>query len=209
MAFAPSGNKRLHHHQYAQENAGGHLFAFFKPQGGIRPLLCGSILRRCFASLAAASITDECAAYFTTAFPNFIQCAGGLKDGNSLCAKIPELFDSEKRPEDKIWALLEIDIKNAFNEALRQAAFDVIAGTASREYDNGRVKPGDDMRSLDALCRFFGYFRAMHDTASTLRYVDHKGQVHHVEGSIGGQQGDPMEMIRFCASIHPTLGHGS
>ena len=182
------------------------MFAFFKPQGGIRPLLCGSVFRRCFASLAAASITDECAAYFTTAFPNFIQCAGGLKDGTSVCAKILQLFDSEKHPEDKTWALLQIDIKNAFNEALRQAAFDVIAGTASRDYDNGRVKAGDDMQSLDALWRFFGYFRAMHDTASTLRYVDHKGQVHHVEGSSGGQQGDPMEMIRFCATIHPTWG---
>jgi hypothetical protein len=51
--------------QYSAENAGGHLFAFLKPQGGIRPLLCGSIFRRCFASLAAASITDECTEYFT------------------------------------------------------------------------------------------------------------------------------------------------
>ena len=76
---------------------------------------------------------------------------GGLKDGTSVCAKILQLFDSEQHPEDKTWALLEIDIKNAFNEALRQAAFDVIAGTASREYDNGRVKPGDDMQPLDAL----------------------------------------------------------
>ena len=49
---------------YAPENAGGHLFAFFKPQGGIRPLLCGSVFGGCFASLAAASITDECAACF-------------------------------------------------------------------------------------------------------------------------------------------------
>ena len=128
----------------------------------------------------------------------------GVKDGTSVCAKILQLFDSEKHPDDKTWALLEIDIKNAFNEALRQAAFDVIAGKASREYDNGNVKPGDHIQSLDALWRFFDYFRAMHDTASTLRYVDHKGQVHHVEGSSGGQPGDPMEMVCFCATIHPT-----
>ena len=50
------------------------------------------------------------------------------------------------------------------------------------------------------------YLRTMHDTVSTLRDVDQKGQVHHVEGSSGGQQGDPMEMIRFCATIHPTWG---
>ena len=46
----------------------------------------------------------------------------------------------------------------------------------------------------------------MQDTASTLRYVDHKGQVHHVSGTSGGQQGDPLEMIRFCATIHPVWG---
>ena len=192
--------------QYSAENAGGHLFAFLKPQGGIRPLLCGSIFRRCFASLAAASITDECTEYFTRSFPNFLQCAGGLKDGTSICATILQLFDDAPVPEGAVWALLEIDLKNAFNEALRQAAFDVITGKAAREYDNGKVKVGDDLPSFPGLWRFFAYFRAMQDTASTLRYVDHKGQVHHVSGTSGGQQGDPLEMIRFCATIHPVWG---
>ena len=94
----------LHSHlepQYAPENASGHLFAFFKPQGGIRLLLCGSVFRRCFASLAADSITDECTEYFTTSFPNFMQCAGGLKDGTCVCAKSLQLFDSVKHPADK------------------------------------------------------------------------------------------------------------
>ena len=153
---------------------------------GIRPLLCGSIFRRCFASLAAASITDECTEYFTRSFPNFLQCAGGLKDGTSICAKILQLLDDAPVPEGTVWALLEIDLKNAFNEALRQAAFDVITGKAAREYDNGKVKVGDDLPSFPGLWRFFEYFRAMPDTASTLRYVDHKGQVHHVSGTSGG-----------------------
>ena len=56
--------------------------------------------------------------------------------------KILQLFDSEQHLPHQPWALLEIDIKNSFNEALRQAAFDVIAGKASREYDSGKVKPG-------------------------------------------------------------------
>ena len=65
------------------------------------------------------------------------------------------------------------------------------------------------MQSLDALWRFFDYFRAMHDTASTLRYVDHKGQVHYVEGLISGQQGDLMEMMFACSLLRnhtPYLG---
>ena len=173
-----------------------------KPQG-TRPLLCSSIFRRCFASLAAASITNECTQYFTRIFifPNFLQS----KDGTSICAKILQLFDDAPIPEGTVWALLEIDLKNAFNEALQQAAFDVITGKAAREYDNGKVKVGDDLPSFPGLWRVFDYFRAMQDTASTLRYVDRKGQVHHVSGSTGEQQGDPLEMIRFCATIHPRV----
>ena len=53
---------------------------------------------------------------------------------------------------------------------------------------------------------FFDYFRAMQDTASALLCVDHKGQVHRVSGSSGGQQGDPLEMIPFCDTIHPVWG---
>ena len=49
----------------------------------------------------------------------------------------------------------------------------------------------------------FGYFSAMHDTEGTLRYVGPDGEVHHVNGTSGGQQGDPLEMMRFCATIHP------
>ena len=76
----------------------------------------------------------------------------------------------------------------------------VLAGLHHRK----AVNVVDNLPSLPGLWRFFEYFRAMHDTASMLRYVDHKGQVHHVSGSSGGQQGDPLEMIRFCATIHPV-----
>jgi hypothetical protein len=47
------------------------------------------------------------------------------------------------------------------------------------------VKAGNNLQTLNALGCFFDNFRAMHDTASTLRYVDHKGQVHYVEGTSG------------------------
>jgi hypothetical protein len=30
--------------------------------------------------------------------------------------------------------------------------------------------------------------------------------VHHIEGITGGQQGDPLEMLRFCLTIHPIWG---
>ena len=68
------------------------------------------------------------------------------------------------------------------------------------------MKVGDDLPSFRGLWRFFDYFHAMQDTAGTLRYVDHKDQVHHVSGSFGGQQGDPLEIIRFCTVVHPVWG---
>ena len=59
---------------------------------------------------------------------------------------------------------------------------------------------------MKALQDFFGYFRNMHDTAGTLRFHDSIEQVHHISGTQGGQQGDPLEMLRFCHTILPLWG---
>jgi len=50
----------------------------------------------------------------------------------------------------------------------------------------------------------FGTSWATYDTDATLRYVGPDGQVSHVKGTSGGQQGDPLEMMRFSATIHPV-----
>lgn len=194
--------------QYAAERAGGHLFAFIKPTGGLRPLVCGSIFRRCFASLVADGLKKPATTFFTTTYENFIQCAGGLPDGATYCAHMVQAFDSEPPDtyNDSIPAMLNIDIRNAFNSSSRHAAFDAIVGRASREYDGGNVKKGDELPALPGLAQFFEYFRAMHDTEGKLRYVDPHGQVHIIRGTTGGQQGDPLEMMRFCATIHPIWG---
>ena len=57
------------------------LFAFLKKDGGLRPLLCGSIWHRCAARLTSDCTRDVDHTYFTTTYPNFMQCAGGLQDG--------------------------------------------------------------------------------------------------------------------------------
>jgi len=134
-----------------------------------------------------------------------MQCAGGIRDCTTRCAQLLRTFDSEpsRSADGVLQAILEIDLVNAFDSASRQAAFDVIAGTASRDYDQGRVKRGDSLPTFSGLRHMFGYFSAMHDTEGTLRYVGPDGEVHHVNGTSGGQQGDPLEMMRFCATIHP------
>jgi hypothetical protein len=101
---------------------------------------------------------------------------------------------------------LYIDLRYAFNEANRHAGFDTIAGQDSRTYDDGRVQIGDQLPHLVAMNEFFLLVKAMHQCPSTLRYTDHKGTVHHIEGTTGGQQGDPLEMMRFCLTIYPIWG---
>ena len=66
------------HSSFIEEYAGGLLMALQKPDGGIRPILCGEIWRRCFASLAvnATPIRTEAAKLFTSSYDNFIQTAG-------------------------------------------------------------------------------------------------------------------------------------
>ena len=56
-----------------------------KPGVGIRPLLVGSIWRRCAARLIVDYLREPAHKYFTTTYPNFMQCVGGHPDG----AKMP------------------------------------------------------------------------------------------------------------------------
>jgi hypothetical protein len=63
--------------------------ALQKKDGGIRPILCGEIWRRRFASLAVNTtpVRNEAAKLLTPTYDNFIQTAG-IRDGASHCAKI-------------------------------------------------------------------------------------------------------------------------
>jgi hypothetical protein len=67
---------------FIEEYAGGLLMALQKQDGDIRPILCGEVWRRCFASLAVnvTPIRKEAAKFFASTFDNFIQIAG-IRDG--------------------------------------------------------------------------------------------------------------------------------
>jgi hypothetical protein len=52
----------------------------------------------------------------------------------------------------------------------------------------------------------FEYFRTMRTTQSHLRYLDYCGNMLDAWGKTGGQQGDPLEMIVFCLSVHHLWG---
>ena len=67
--------------------------ALQKQDGGIRPILCGEVWRRCLTSLAVndTPIRNEEAKLFTSSYDNFIQTAG-IRDGVSHCAKVLSIF---------------------------------------------------------------------------------------------------------------------
>jgi hypothetical protein len=72
------------HPSFIEKYAGGLLMALQKQDGGLRPIHCAEIWRRCFASLAvnATLVRNEADKLFASAYDNFIQTAG-IRDGAS------------------------------------------------------------------------------------------------------------------------------
>jgi len=124
------------HPSVIEEYAGGLLMALQKQDGGIRPILCGEIWRRCFASLAvnATPVRKEAAKLFTSTYDNFIQTAG-IRDGASHCAKILSVFYDNLNTSDPNDpdVIIKIDISNAFNTTNRDLTLDMISGRVSRD----------------------------------------------------------------------------
>jgi hypothetical protein len=154
--------------------------ALQKPDGGIRPILCGEVWRRYFASLAvnATPIRNEAAKLFTSSPDNFIQTAG-IRDGASHCAKILSVFYDSLNTSDSNDpdVIIKIDVSNAFNTTDRALTLDMISGRASWDYACG-ISEGDVIPTVNTVSNLFGYFKAMRSCHSKLRYFDWDGQVH-------------------------------
>ncbi len=58
----------------------------------------------------------------------------------------------------------------------------------------------------EELLHMFQYFRAMRTAKSHLCYFDYLGNVLDAWGKTGGQQGDLLEMIVFCLTVHHLWG---
>ena len=105
--------------QFLPELAGGLLFAFLQERWRSSPSLCGSIWRRCAARLTSDCTRDVAHTYFTTTYPNFMQCAGGLQDGATRCAQLLNMFHdlpTEEQDPDEPVTFINTDIKAAFQE---------------------------------------------------------------------------------------------
>ncbi len=132
--------------------------------GGIRPILCEEVWRRCFASLEVNTtpIRNEVAKLFTSSYDNFIQTAGIR--GASHCAKILTCFYANLDVSDPTDpdVIIKIDVANAFNSTNRGLTLDVLSGRASRDYACG-LKRGDAIPTCDNLSNLFGFFEGHAD----------------------------------------------
>jgi hypothetical protein len=102
--------------------------------------------------------------------------------------------------------IIKLDISNAFNVLCRRLTLDVLGGKASYDYACG-LQEGDNIETVcEELRTMFQYFKAMRTTKSHLCYFDFCGNVLDTWGKTSGQQGDPLEMIVFCLTIHHLWG---
>jgi hypothetical protein len=160
--------------------------ALKKPDGGIRPILCGEVSkwRLCFDSLVVndTPIRKEAAKLFTSTYDNFIQTTG-----ISHCAKILTCFYANLDVSDPTdpEVTIQIDVANAFNSTDRGLTLDVLNGRASRDYACG-LKTGDVIPTCDTLFNLFDYFKVMRSCESKLRYFDWDGQVRRVLAKFQG-----------------------
>ena len=149
----------------------------------------------------------DVADYLLGQYDNFLQFAG-QKDGATRCAQIVQLLLANHVDHDASDPLVavQLDASNAFCSVSRQPQFDVLAGKASRSYDDGRVQVGDELPRPRTLDKYWGYFLSMQGIASTMRFSDNQGVTHHLPCSKGGQQDDGLETIRFAVTVHPSIG---
>ena len=100
---------------------------------------------------------------------------------------------------------VQLDASNAFCSVFRQPQFDFLSGKASHTYDNGRAHVGDKLPRPRTLNEYWGYFLSMQGNASTMRFSDNQGVIHHLPCSKGGQQGDGLQPICFAVTVHPSI----
>jgi hypothetical protein len=100
---------------------------------------------------------DAAHTYFTTTYPNFMQCAGGLQDGATRFAQLLNMLHdpptADQDPDDPV-TFINTDIKATFQEMCRQTSFDTLTGKATQPYDDGRVQPDDDIPTINELRPF-------------------------------------------------------
>jgi len=107
--------------------------ALEKANNSLRPIVIGSLWRRCAARRGVAKVRSNVATFFMSQYTNFIQF-GGESDGATRCAQVTQLLAAAwaKHSNENPLVVIQLDIVNAYPSADWQAQFDVLAGRASK-----------------------------------------------------------------------------
>jgi len=121
------------------EIVGGRMFALERANNSLRLIVIGSLWHRCAACLGAAEVRSNVATCFMLQYTNFIQF-GGESDGATRCTQVTQLLAAAwvQHSDENPLVIIHLDIVNAYPSADRQAQFNVLAGRASKSYDNGQ-----------------------------------------------------------------------
>jgi len=77
--------------EHLDEIAGGRMFALEKANNSLRPIVIGSLWRRCAARLGVAEVRNNVVTFFMSQYTNFIQF-GGKSDGATRCGQVTQLL---------------------------------------------------------------------------------------------------------------------
>jgi len=77
--------------EHLDEIAGGRMFALEKANNSLRPIVIGSLWRRCAARLGVAEVRSNVATFFIPQYTNSIQ-SGGESDGATRCAQVTQFL---------------------------------------------------------------------------------------------------------------------
>jgi len=140
------------------------------------PIVIGSLWCRCTARLGVAGVRSNVVTFWMSQYTNFIW--GRIRWGHSLCtshstvsSSMGTTFQWESSCRDSTWHRQSLP---PVESADRQAQFDVLAGRASKSYDNGNasVQIGDYIPCPSSLHHYWSYFESMQGPFSTFHFIE-------------------------------------
>ena len=153
------------------------------------------------ASCMSKAWTKEATKHFMDSVPNFLQCAAGLKDGTTRCAQLLRSFDSEPSTIDG-----ELHPRNRHCQCFHSTqCVGKLPSTSCRAGHRANMTTAASSQAT----RFrpstdFGTSSATSGPCMTQLRPRTRRAGSSRQGHLGGQQSDPLEMMRFCATIHPV-----
>ena len=102
------------------EIAGGRMFALVKANNSLRPIVIGSLWRRCAAHLGVADVNSNVATFFMSQYTNFIQF-GGESGG---CAQVTQLLAAAwaQHSDENPLVVIQLEIVKSYFESMQGTA---------------------------------------------------------------------------------------